>query len=175
MRSTWESSSRNWKTAASIPFLSVLPIRNRPAVLFFPYANVNYKGKDLSLLLLDQVQPLSPLYDPTSAISLLEYKFSKSIRLLSETKRPDIAFIEGQNELDTLEVQDIAISLSELYNMYRIDLPNSDYIDTLYDVVVIAKPRSAFSEEDKYKLDQYLMYGGRILCSSIRSSQNLTA
>ena len=109
------------------------------------------------------MQPLSPLYDPTSAISLLEYKFSKSIRLLSETKRPDIAFIEGQNELDTLEVQDIAISLSELYNMYRIDLPNSDYIDTLYDVVVIAKPRSAFSEEDKYKLDQYLMYGGRIL------------
>ena len=93
------------------------------------------------------MQPLSPLYDPTSAISLLEYKFSKSIRLLSETKRPDIAFIEGQNELDTLEVQDIAISLSELYNMYRIDLPNSDYIDTLYDVVVIAKPRSAFQKK----------------------------
>ena len=146
----------------SIPFGSADKEQTSRSFLF-PYANVNYKGKDLSLLLLDQVQPLSPLYDPTSAISLLEYKFSKSIRLLSETKRPDIAFIEGQNELDTLEVQDIAISLSELYNMYRIDLPNSDYIDTLYDVVVIAKPRSAFSEEDKYKLDQYLMYGGRIL------------
>ena len=37
--------------------------------------------------------------------------------------------------------------------MYRIDLPNSDYIDTLYDVVVIAKPKRLF-EEDKYKLDQ---------------------
>ena len=146
----------------SIPFGSADKEQTSRSFLF-PYANVNYKGKDLSLLLLDQVQPLSPLYDPTSAISLLEYKFSKSIRLLSETKRPDIAFIEGQNELDTLEVQDIAISLNELYNMYRIDLPNSDYIDTLYDVVVIAKPRSAFSEEDKYKLDQYLMYGGRIL------------
>jgi len=146
----------------SIPFGSADKEQTSRSFLF-PYANVNYKGKDLSLLLLDQVQPLSPLYDPTSAISLLEYKFSKSIRLLSETRRPDIAFIEGQNELDTLEVQDIAISLSELYNMYRIDLPNSDYIDTLYDVVVIAKPRSAFSEEDKYKLDQYLMYGGRIL------------
>ncbi len=146
----------------SIPFGSADREQTSRSFLF-PYASVTYRGDELSLLLLDQVQPLSPLYDPTTAISLLEYKLSKSIRLLSTQNKPDIAFIEGHNELNTLEVQDIAISLTELYNIYRIDLPNSEYIDTLYDVVVVAKPRSAFSDADKYKLDQYLMYGGRIL------------
>lgn len=60
-------------------------------------------------------------------------------------------------------VQDIAISLNELYDVYRLDLTNSEYIDTTYNVIVIAKPRSAFSDADKYKIDQYLMYGGNIL------------
>lgn len=146
----------------SIPFGSAEKEQSS-RTFFFPYASVTYKGSEMSVLLLDQVQPLSPTYDPTVAISLLEYKFSKSIRLLSSENKPDIAFIEGHNELDTLEVQDIAISLSELYNIYRIDLPQSDFIDTLYDVVVVAKPRSSFSDFDKYKLDQYLMYGGSIL------------
>jgi ABC-2 type transport system permease protein len=150
------------KGVYSIPFGSAEKEQSS-RTFFFPYASVTYKGSEMTLLLLDQVQPLSPTYDPTVAISLLEYKFSKSIRLLSNPNKPDIAFIEGHNELDTLEVQDIAISLSELYNIYRIDLPKSDYIDTLYDVVVVAKPRSTFSEADKYKLDQYLMYGGSIL------------
>lgn len=129
----------------------------------FPYAVINYHGKNSTIMLIDQVQPLTPVYDPTVAISLLEYKFSKAIRLLSDNARPSIAFIEGHQELDTLEVQDIAISLNELYTVYRFDLPNSDFIDTTYDAIVIAKPRSAFSDADKYKLDQYLMYGGSIL------------
>ena len=146
----------------SVPFGSADREQTSKTFLF-PYASVTYKDRELSLLLLDQIQPLSPIYDPTTAISLLEYKFSKSIRLLGNRNKPDIAFIQGHNELDTLDVQDIAISLSELYNIYRIDLPQSEYIDTLYDVVVVAKPRSKFSDADKYKIDQYIMYGGRVL------------
>jgi ABC-2 type transport system permease protein len=146
----------------SIPFGSADREQSSRSFLF-PYASVTYQGNTLSLLLLDQVQPLTPLYDPTTAVSLLEYKFSKSIRLLSNRNKPDIAFIEGHDELDTMQVQDMAISLSELYNIYRLDLPQSDFIDTIYEVIVIAKPRSAFSDADKYKIDQYLMYGGSIL------------
>lgn len=146
----------------SIPF-GISEKEQSSRSFLFPYAVVNYHGKNKTVMLIDQIQPLSPVYDPTVAISLLEYKFSKAIRLLSDDKKPSIAFIAGHEELDTLHVQDIAISLNELYKVYRLDLPNSEYIDTSYNVIVIAKPRSAFSDADKYKIDQYLMYGGNIL------------
>lgn len=146
----------------SIPF-GIADKEQSSRSFLFPYAVINYHGKNKTVMLIDQVQPLSPVYDPTVAISLLEYKFSKAIRLLSDEKKPSIAFIEGHEELDTLHVQDIAISLNELYHVYRLDLPNSEYIDTSYKAIVIAKPRSAFSDADKYKIDQYLMWGGNIL------------
>ncbi len=146
----------------SIPF-GIADKEQSSRSFLFPYAVINYHGKNKTVMLIDQIQPLSPVYDPTVAISLLEYKFSKAIRLLSDEKKPSIAFIEGHEELDTLHVQDIAISLNELYHVYRLDLPNSEYIDTSYKAIVIAKPRSAFSDADKYKIDQYLMWGGNIL------------
>lgn len=146
----------------SIPF-GVADKEQSSRSFLFPYAEINYHGKNKTVMLIDQIQPLSPVYDPTVAISLLEYKFSKAIRLLSDKSKPSIAFIEGHGELDTLHVQDIALALNEMYTVYRLDLPNSDFIDTTYNTIIIAKPRNSFSDADKYKIDQYLMYGGNIL------------
>lgn len=129
----------------------------------FPYATLNYHNQAMTILLLDQVQPLSPAYDPSVAISLLEYKFIKAINLITENKKTKIAFLEGHGELDTLHVQDIAISLNELYEVFRINLPESDYIDTTYKVLIVAKPTTPFSDADKYKIDQYIMHGGNVL------------
>lgn len=129
----------------------------------FPYATVIYHDRAMSFLLLDQLQPLTPAYDPSIAISLLEYKFTKSIRLLTDDKKPKVGFIFGHNELDTLQIRDISISLFELYELNFIDLPQSTFIDTTFKTIVIAKPRSAFSDADKFKIDQYIMYGGSVL------------
>lgn len=129
----------------------------------FPYATVTYHNQVMSFLLLDQLQPLTPAYDPGVAISLLEYKFTKSIHLLTNSEKQKIGFIFGHNELDTLQVRDISMSLFELYELNFIDLPQSSYIDTTFKAIVIAKPRTAFSDADKFKIDQYIMYGGSVL------------
>ncbi|MBC8048404.1 MAG: gliding motility-associated ABC transporter substrate-binding protein GldG [Fimbriimonadaceae bacterium] len=146
----------------SIPFGETQKEQSSRSFLF-PYATITYHDRAMSVSLLDQLQPLSPMYDASVAISLLEYKFTKGIRLLTTDVKPKIAFIEGHNELDTMEVQDIAISLNELYEVFRYDLPNSDFIDTTYKTIIVAKPRNTFSDADKYKIDQYIMYGGSVL------------
>jgi gliding-associated putative ABC transporter substrate-binding component GldG len=129
----------------------------------FPYVTVSYHNQAMSFLLLEQLQPLTPVYDPGIAISLLEYKFTKAIHLLTENNKQKIGFVFGHNELDTLQIRDISISLFELYELNFIDLPQSAYIDTSFKAIVIAKPRSRFSDADKYKIDQYIMHGGSVL------------
>jgi len=47
---------------------------------------------------------------------------------------------------------------------FLIDSVNNDYkIEPKYKAVIIAKPDSAFSDKDKFILDQYIMYGGKVL------------
>ena len=129
----------------------------------FPFAEITYHDKTMPVMLLDQFQPLTPDYDPSTAISLLEYKFTKAILQVTQHKKTEIAFIQGEGELDTLSLNDIAASLNELYTVNLIDLPHSDFIDTAYKTIIIAKPTLAFSTEDKYKIDQYILHGGNVL------------
>jgi gliding-associated putative ABC transporter substrate-binding component GldG len=52
--------------------------------------------------------------------------------------------------------------LSESYNVYNVNLPEKNVLEG-YDAVIIAKPKRPFGEQDKYKLDQYIMNGGKAL------------
>ena len=95
---------------------------------------------------------------------LLEYKLSNAIQKLTQYRSPQVAFIQGNNELAAVQTADIRQSLSSLeYEVKDFDLHVSYYIPERIDVVVIAKPRTAFNEKDKYKIDQYIMHGGKVL------------
>ena len=82
---------------------------------------------------------------------------------MQRTSKPVIAFLEGHGELGDNQVADIAASLSKYYVMERINLRETLYIPSRVSVAVIAKPTQKFEEPDKYKLDQYIMGGGRVL------------
>ncbi|MDD2526307.1 MAG: Gldg family protein [Bacteroidales bacterium] len=74
-----------------------------------------------------------------------------------------VAFIQGHNEWTEESVCEMLDSLS---SYCRVDMGMlSGVVGELdgYDVVVIASPQTAFSEAEKYELDQYLMRGGRML------------
>lgn len=130
----------------------------------FPYAEVNYRGKEPEIiLLLDFMTPLSPQYDPTNAISLLEYKFARAVKELTNTGKPRIAFITGHGELDSMQVADIAYSLSEFYQLERLNLPTAARIDTAVSLAIVAHPRAEFAPSEKFKLDQFIMQGGNVL------------
>lgn len=146
-------------------------------IVIWPCALVSYQEKEMPLDLLDTQLGKSSQDALNNSAQNLEYKFISAIKDLSQNKKPSVAFIEGHGELDKDEVYDITNTLSKKYNVKRVEidekisaltqrtkaLDSSTIIKPIYDAIIIAKPTEAFSEKDKFIIDQYIMYGGKVL------------
>lgn len=98
-----------------------------------------------------------------AAEALLEYKFANAIDKLTRKNIPTIAYCLGNGEAGPQNVNDLIQSLRNDYRLAVFDLkqayPDPAYINTL----LIVKPTISFTDEDKLKLDQYVMHGGKII------------
>lgn len=129
----------------------------------YPYAVVQYKGKQTIVELLRNNRGLSGEENLNLSIENLEYAFVESLRRLMQTQVEKIAFLEGHGELPEENVYEISQSLAHYYQIDRGVLGNEAGVLDGYRVVIIADPQRPFSDSDKYILDQYLMQGGSIL------------
>lgn len=130
----------------------------------YPFAIFYYKGRSVKVNLLESEAPGMPQQlILNNSIKLLEYRFANAITTLQNTYRQVIAFTTGHGELNGYETADLEKSLREFYDTGRMHLDSITAIDTLVSVLVVAKPRGAFSEKDKFKIDQYVMNGGKVL------------
>lgn len=98
-----------------------------------------------------------------SAEALLEFKFADAIDKLTRQYVPTIAYTVGNGEPTDLTVNDLGESIRNNYRVAIFDLkagyPNPQQID----LMLIVKPTQTFTDEDKLKLDQYVMHGGKII------------
>ena len=124
---------------------------------------MSYKGRSAAVQLLKNQRGLSGEENLNHSIENLEYAFVDAIRSLTQTKVEKIAFLEGHGELDERYVYDLTQALAQYYQIDRGTLGLQTGVLDAYKVVIIADPQTAFSETDKYILDQYLMQGGSIL------------
>jgi ABC-2 type transport system permease protein len=134
--------------------------------IIFPFALVVFGDKSIPVKLLQSQSNmnLSPDEILNNSIQNLEYAFTSAIKKITSGGKQRIGFTEGHNELSDLQLNDAMRSLSDGYLVGRINL-NSIPFDSLAKVsmLVIAKPDKAFNELEKFKLDQYIMRGGRVL------------
>jgi len=131
--------------------------------ILFPGAIMRYKGRELPVILLQEQLNKGPQETLNNSIALLEYNLANGIQKMQRTKKPAIAFIEGQGELPKENVRDLAAYLSQYYYLERINLNENLFIPEQFSVAIVAKPTTAFKETNKFKLDQYIMNGGRVL------------
>ena len=134
----------------------------------FPFISINYRDSEISFPLIDRGTmplPLNPDSDPSVSISLLEYNLTKAIRQITNEEKPYVAFIAGHGELDRIELNDIAGSLNELYQVTQIDLEDDSTFEIPKEckALIIAKPLVEFSMQGKYVVDQYIMQGGNVM------------
>lgn len=131
--------------------------------IVFPGAIFTYKNKEVPLQLLKSQMGASPEQMLNISIQQLEYEIASTIKKLTREKRNKIAFIEGHGELEEIEVADIMNALDEFYTVDRVKI--NEKLSSLddYDVIVIAKPDSTFSEKDKFIIDQFIMEGNGAL------------
>ncbi|PLX11926.1 MAG: gliding motility-associated ABC transporter substrate-binding protein GldG [Marinilabiliales bacterium] len=147
--------------------------------VIFPGCIITYREKELAVELLDAQINTPPEAVLNNSIQALEFKFANAIFKLSRRQKPVIAFIEGHGELSERETFDIAQTLSKDYVIDRFrlegqinsllkrrltDTLNQEYrIEPKYDAIIIAKPDSLFDGKDRFIIDQYIMYGGKVL------------
>lgn len=93
----------------------------------------------------------------------IEYEVMNALSLLYNKKDLHIAFIEGHNELARVYTYDAEKLLSIHYNISRGQIGNNISELDDFDAIIIAGPKQAYSINEKYIIDQYIMRGGRVL------------
>ncbi|MBS1613233.1 MAG: gliding motility-associated ABC transporter substrate-binding protein GldG [Bacteroidetes bacterium] len=135
--------------------------------MIFPSALVVYGGREFPINLLENQIGYGPQDVLNHSSILLEYKFINAINKLTQYRPPQVAIIEGHGELANIELASIQETLKSLqYEVKHFNLSQSYYIPDRFDAIIIAKPRYSFNndgERDKYKIDQYVMRGGKVL------------
>ena len=132
--------------------------------LIFPGALVTFAGHEVPVQLLDNQIGYGPQEILNHSEIQLEYKFANAIQKLTQLRPTRVAFIEGHGELSKLETADLRQTLKTMeFEVKDIDLSNTYYVPSTIDVIIVAKPRFTFDEQDKYKIDQYIMHGGKII------------
>jgi ABC-2 type transport system permease protein len=132
--------------------------------IIFPAASVMAGGKQIPVKLLQTRIGLSPDEVLNNSIQNLEYAFASAIKKATGNGKPRIGFTDGHRELSDLQLNDAMRSLSDGFLVGRVDLKSIPF-DSLKKIsmLVIPKPDAPFAEAEKFKLDQYIMQGGRVL------------
>ncbi len=132
--------------------------------LIYPVAVIHYGSRALIVNLLENSNPsLNPEIALNNSISLLEYKIASAIQKLKANDKPNIVFIQGHGELPALAFKDLDIALSQNANVAFLNIDTMVTLPKQIDVVMIARPQAAFSEKEKFVLDQYIMNGGKVI------------
>lgn len=113
---------------------------------------------------MNDVEPLEDKEATRNAAeALLEYKFANAIDKLTRKTIPTIAYLVGNGEPVDLKVNDLGESLRNDYRLAVFDLKQGYPDPAMIDAMIIVKPTQTFTEEDKLKLDQYVMNGGQLI------------
>ncbi|MBC9931174.1 gliding motility-associated ABC transporter substrate-binding protein GldG [Chitinophaga qingshengii] len=131
--------------------------------LIFPGALVRYKGKTIGVNLLKNQGGQDPLQSMNNSEALLEYQFANAISKLQDEKKPLVGYMLGHGESLGAEVYDALTTLQSNYGLDTLTLQSVPAIPHDFDILLFAKPAAAFSDQDKLKIDQFVMNGGKIL------------
>ena len=129
----------------------------------YPYARLRYKNRQTVIPLLKNNRMLSGEQNLNKSIEGLEFAFAEALQSITRDTIARIAFIEGHNEYDEADVYDVSQQLSRYFDVDRGAIPPDWRLLQPYKVLIVASPQQAFSEQDKYVIDQYVMHGGRVL------------
>ncbi|TDE13869.1 gliding motility-associated ABC transporter substrate-binding protein GldG [Dyadobacter psychrotolerans] len=92
------------------------------------------------------------------SIEGLEFELSSAIRLLANSERKKVGLIVSHTTIAPARLSDLIATIQQSYDVF-LDINNPASYDGL-DAILVLKPDSAFSEDEKYKIDQYVVGGG---------------
>jgi len=138
--------------------------------LIIPWALASYNGQTVIIPLIKNKIGSTDRELVNSSIQNLEYAFADAFEKLVKPKQKKIAILRGNGQLADIYIADFLKTLGEHYFLapFTLDSIANTPQKTLselksYDLIISAKPSKAFSEQEKYALDQFSMNGGKSL------------
>jgi len=130
----------------------------------YPVALVKYKDKQSLVNLYSGGKRMITPVEMNSAEALMEYQFAKSLDGLLSTEKPLVAYSVGNGEPTDYKTYDLQQSLQRDYQMFILNINSQKFIPDTFKVLLIVKPAIQFTEDEKFKIDQFVMRGGKLLC-----------
>lgn len=136
--------------------------------IVIPAAMVRYKDRVFPVDLLKGVQRSREGQAPeqlyVNAETQLEYKFARAINKLITDTLPAVGYLMGNGEPLDFRVYSLIQYLRENFRFGMVQLDSLPVIPTRLNVLIMVKPSIRFSDEEKRKLDQFVMRGGSLIC-----------
>ncbi|GGF61551.1 gliding motility-associated ABC transporter substrate-binding protein GldG [Wenyingzhuangia marina] len=136
--------------------------------VIFPYAIVSSGKKKALVNLLKSSYFENQDSQIENSIQNLEFAFADAIQKVTAIKKQKIAVLKGNGELEDIYQYDWLKTLGENYYMapFTLDSIAKNPEKTLqelqqFDLAIISKPTEAFTEEEKFALDQFTVHGGK--------------
>ncbi|MBL0145031.1 MAG: gliding motility-associated ABC transporter substrate-binding protein GldG [Chitinophagaceae bacterium] len=132
--------------------------------LVYPVALVHYKQNVLPVNLYTGNKTFITAAELNSAEALMEFKFADAIYKASQTTKPMLAYAVGHGEPQDIRTYDLAENvLKQDYNLQQFNLTKLPVIPDTFKLLLLVKPTEKFTDEEKLKIDQFVMRGGKVL------------
>lgn len=136
----------------------------------YPWALAYYNEKTVAIPLLKNQLGSTQQDRITNSIQNLEYAFADGFSKLTQPKKRKIAVLKGNEQLDDKFIADFLSTLKEYYYLAQFTLdsvasnPQKTFEDLKeFDMIIAAGPKTPFTDQEKYVLDQFIMNGGASL------------
>ena len=141
--------------------------------LIFPAAEILAGDRSLAVGLLSEQLGRGAEETLNHSISNVEIQLVTAIRALFDPEPGKVAFLDGNGELTYTQTLSLGTSLGAFYNTSRVELTSDPSCllqqdsngrwEPRYRCLIVAHPTRRIEEAPKAVLDQYIMYGGRVL------------
>ncbi len=136
----------------------------------YPWAIISYEERLVQVPLLKNQLGATSEERITNSIQNLEYAFADGFNKIITPKSKKIAVLSGNGQLQDRYIADFISTLKESYftAKFTLDSVAVNPQKTLqgiqeYDLIISAQPTEAFTDAEKYVLDQFTMNGGKSL------------
>ncbi|MEO5995094.1 MAG: gliding motility-associated ABC transporter substrate-binding protein GldG [Chitinophagaceae bacterium] len=129
----------------------------------YPGALFTYKNRAMAVDFLQGQSSVNGINSLNNAEALLEYKLANAIHKISQDTVPLVGYLSGNGESLSYDVYDLVNTVKANYNFKFLPIDNVAAIPSIFSVMLVVKPTERFSDQQKLKLDQYVMNGGKVI------------
>jgi ABC-2 type transport system permease protein len=140
----------------------------------YPVAFVHYK-ENIAPVMIYQGKTKAITYpEINSAEAMMEFNFASAIDKVTAKDKPMLIYSAGNGEPVDARTYDLTENLLKPnYKFQPVNLNTIPRIPDMVQVLMIVKPAMPFSDEEKLKIDQFVMRGGKLILFSDKLNAEL--